>query len=333
MRVLGIESSCDETGLAIYDSEKGLLSDVLYSQVEAHAIYGGVVPELASRDHIRKLSPLLSSLLEKAGLSLKDIDGIAYTQGPGLQGALLVGAAFAKSLSFGLNVPAIGVHHLEAHLMAARLGEQIPEYPFLALLISGGHTELLSVKGLGAYQLLGDTLDDAVGEAFDKSAKVMGLPYPGGPHLARLAKTGDNSTFSFPRPMTNRPGLDFSFSGLKTHLLRAYEGSDKSEQTKADISASFETAVSQTLVIKCRRAVEQTNINRLVVSGGVAANETIRGALKTLMDKQNGEIHFPPHRLCTDNGAMVAYLGCLYLLKGQKDLSHAIKVYTRKPLG
>jgi N6-L-threonylcarbamoyladenine synthase len=332
MRILGIESSCDETGLAIYDGEKGVLGEVLYSQIPAHAIYGGVVPELASRDHIRKISPLLKALLKEANLTLEEIDGIAYTQGPGLQGALLVGATFAKSLAFALGKPALGVHHLEAHLMAGMLDKDKPDYPFLALLISGGHTQLLAVKGLGRYTLLGESVDDAVGEAFDKTAKLLGLPYPGGPALSLLAKKGDKDAYKLPRPMTNRPGLDFSFSGLKTHVLRAYEASDKSDDTKANIAASFQKAVTETLMIKCRRALKDTGLNTLLVSGGVAANESIRAGLSCLMTKQKGKIYFPSKEYCTDNGTMVAYLGWLYLSKGKKDSSQAISVYARKPL-
>lgn len=332
MRVLGIESSCDETGLAIYDSKEGLLGQVLYSQIAKHAQHGGVVPELASRDHVRKISGLLKSLCAKTGIKLSDLDGVAYTQGPGLQGALLVGAAFAKGLAFGLGVPALGVHHLEAHLMAALLEDEKPSYPFLALLISGGHTQLVSVSGLGQYKLLGESLDDAVGEAFDKTAKMMGLPYPGGPQLAKLASTGDPTAFQFARPMTNRPGLDFSFSGLKTQVLKAFQGSDNTPQTKADIAASFQEAVVQTLLIKCKRALEETGHQRLVVSGGVAANQAIRMSLHELMRSRQGQVYYPALEYCTDNGAMVAFLGWQYLTRGKKDMTHSIQVYTRKSL-
>ena len=333
MRILGIESSCDETGLAIYDSQKGLLGQVLYSQVAKHAVHGGVVPELASRDHVRKVGSLFKLLCAEAAVSKHEIDGVAYTQGPGLRGALLVGAAFAKSLALGLGIPALGVHHLEAHLMAALLEEDKPAFPFLALLISGGHTQLVRVKGLGQYELLGDSLDDALGEAFDKTAKMMGLPYPGGPELAKLALRGDKSRFRFTKPMTNRPGLDFSFSGLKTQVLKTFKSSDQSVQTKADIAASFQEVVVQTLLIKCRRALSYTGYQRLVVSGGVAANVAIRSALNGLMVSLNARVYFPSPAYCTDNGAMIAYLGWQHFIAGQKDKSWAISVYTRKALG
>ena len=332
MKILGIESSCDETGLAIYDSQAGLLGQVLYSQVAKHAVHGGVVPEIASRDHVRKIGCLFNGLCADVGISASDIDGIAYTQGPGLQGALLVGAAFAKSMALGLGIPTLGVHHLEAHLMAALLEEEKPGFPFLALLISGGHTQLVSVEGLGQYHVLGESLDDALGEAFDKTAKMMGLPYPGGPELAKLALQGDSSRFRFSKPMTNRPGLDFSFSGLKTQVLKTFQSSDQSEQTKADIAASFQETVVQTLLIKCRRALAQTGHQRLVVSGGVAANTSIRSALSELMMSMKGQVYYPSPAHCTDNGAMIAYLGWLYFLKGHKDKDWSISVYTRKAL-
>lgn len=313
MRVLGIETSCDETGVAIYDSKQGLLSHTLYSQVALHAQYGGVVPELASRDHIRKLLPLIKETIKAAGS--KKIDGIAYTAGPGLTGALLVGAAFGRSLAWAWNIPAIGVHHMEGHLLAPMLEPNPPAFPFLALLVSGGHTLLVSVEGVGLYTLLGESLDDAVGEAFDKTAKMLGLGYPGGAALAKLAEQGKPGEFTFPRPMTDRPGLDFSFSGLKTAVLNAWNLSDKTEQTRADIAYAFQEAVIATLVIKCRRALEQTKLQRLVIAGGVSANQSLRSALQHL----EAQVFFPRLEFCTDNGAMIAYAGCQRLLAGYQE--------------
>jgi len=332
MKILGIESSCDETGLAIYDSDKGLLAEVLYSQIAAHKEFGGVVPEIASRDHNQKLLPLLTELMSQSGLALADLDGIAYTHAPGLQGALLVGAAFAKSLAYALNIPALGVHHLEAHMMAVMLEESTPAFPFLMLLVSGGHSQLLAVRGLGDYALLGDTLDDACGEAFDKTAKLLGLPYPGGPALAKLATTGDDKAFTFSKPMVNRKGLDFSFSGLKTQVANAWHQSDKLAQTKADIAASFEKTICDTLVIKCKRALAETGFNTLVCAGGVGANKRLRQSLKDLMQDLSGEVFYPRHELCTDNGAMIAYLGWCYMKDGAKDSDLGIKVHARLPL-
>jgi len=317
MRVLGIESSCDETGVAVYDSEKGLLAHVLYSQVKLHAEYGGVVPELASRDHIRKTIPLINKVLKDAGLTLTDIDGIAYTAGPGLVGALLVGASIGRSLAWTLKKPAISVHHMEGHLLAPMLEDNPPEFPFLALLVSGGHTMLIKVAGVGDYELLGDTLDDAVGEAFDKTAKIMGLPYPGGPELAKLALSGREGIYRFPRPMTDRPGLDFSFSGLKTFALNTFNSSDKTQQDKADVAFAFQEAVVETLAIKCRRALKQVGLSRLVVAGGVSANLRLRDRLAELVEKEGGEVFYPRLEFCTDNGAMIAYAGCLRLVAGQ----------------
>jgi len=317
MRVLGIESSCDETGVALYDSEKGLLAHVLYSQVKLHAEYGGVVPELASRDHIRKTIPLINKALKDACLTLKDIDGIAYTAGPGLVGALLVGASIGRSLAWTLKKPAISVHHMEGHLLAPMLEENPPEFPFLALLVSGGHTMLIKVVGVGDYELLGDTLDDAVGEAFDKTAKIMGLPYPGGPELAKLALSGREGIYRFPRPMTDRPGLDFSFSGLKTFALNTFNSSGKTNQDKADVAFAFQEAVVETLAIKCRRALKQAGLSRLVVAGGVSANFRLRERLAELVEKEGGEVFYPRLEFCTDNGAMIAYAGCLRLVAGQ----------------
>ncbi len=335
MRVLGIETSCDETGVAIYDSERGLLADVLHSQINTHSQYGGVVPELASRDHVQYLVPLVQQALTQANLSKADLNAVAYTAGPGLVGALLTGASFAKSMAFSLNIPAIRVHHLEAHMLAAQLDNPNLKFPFMVLLVSGGHTQIIQAHKLGDYELLGDTLDDAVGEAFDKTAKLMGIPYPGGAKLASLADNYQPSTDvlpSFPRPMTDRPGLDLSFSGLKTHALNTWNKSDKTEKAKQVIAFAFQEAVVETLVIKCRRAVKLTQGTNLVVAGGVGANRALRQALQSLMASLGGEAHFPSLALCTDNGAMVAYAGCLHFLKGQKDLSDEILVRPRWPL-
>lgn len=323
MRVLGIETSCDETGVAIYDGEQGLLAQAVYSQIELHAVYGGVVPELASRDHIRKLLPLIEQILDEAGLGRADIDGIAYTAGPGLIGALLVGAGLARALAWAWDCPAIGVHHMEGHLLAPMLEEPRPEFPFVALLVSGGHTQLVQVEGIGRYQLLGESLDDAAGEAFDKTAKLLGLPYPGGPALAALAEQGDPARYRFPRPMTDRPGLDFSFSGLKTFTLNALneELSQRTdhEQTRADIARAFEEAVVETLVIKCRRAVRAAGVKQLVMSGGVSANRRLRARIDAMMDREGGRAFYPRPALCTDNGAMIAYVGYQRLNAGQED--------------
>ena len=331
MRVLGIETSCDETGIAIYDGERGLLSHVLYSQIPLHADYGGVVPELASRDHVRKTLPLIKQALNEAGLTAADIDGVAYTAGPGLAGALLVGATLGRSLAFAWQKPALAVHHMEGHLLAPMLEEKSPEFPFLALLVSGGHTQLVAVKGIGQYQLLGESVDDAAGEAFDKTAKLMGLDYPGGPLLAKLATQGDATKYSFPRPMTDRPGLDFSFSGLKTAASMVIQKEGNSAQVQADIAASFQQAVVDTLLIKCRRALEQTGYKRLVIAGGVSANESLRQQLAALMQSLKGEVYYPRKEFCTDNGAMIAFAGYQRLKAGQQqDLS--IGVTPRWPL-
>ncbi len=331
MRVLGIETSCDETGVAIYDGEKGLLAQQLYSQVALHAEYGGVVPELASRDHIRKLLPLVEALLQSAQLNREAIDGIAYTAGPGLAGALLVGACFARSLAYAWKIPAIGVHHLEGHLLSPMLETPAPEFPFLALLVSGGHTLLAEVQGLGAYTLLGESLDDAAGEAFDKTAKILGLGYPGGPMLAKLAETGDITRYHFPRPMTDRPGLDFSFSGLKTHVLHAWQQSDHAMQTKCDMAACFQQAVIDTLVIKCMRALTQTKAKQLVVSGGVSANLALRAKLTEKAASLGVKVFFPRLEFCTDNGAMIAYAGYQRLMAGQHE-PLAVEIRSRWPL-
>jgi len=328
MIVLGIESSCDETGIALYDTQQGLIADTLYSQVELHAEYGGVVPELASRDHIRKLTPLIQQTLTDANLSAKQIDGIAYTKGPGLMGALLAGSAVARSLAFAWGVPAIGVHHMEGHLLAPMLEATPPQFPFVCLLISGGHTMIVKVEGIGCYEILGDTLDDAVGEAFDKTAKMLGLGYPGGPIVSQMALKGDPNRYQFPRPMVDRPGLDMSFSGLKTFTLNTWlaakaEG-DESEQTQADICRAFELAVADTLKIKCKRALKQTGFKTLVVAGGVSANREIRQKLTDLMHEMGGQAFYPRPEFCTDNGAMIAYAGAQRLLAGQQeDLSFA----------
>ncbi len=323
MIVLGIETSCDETGVAVYDSEKGLLADCLYSQVDLHAQYGGVIPELASRDHIRKTMPLIHQVIEEAGLQASDIEGVAYTAGPGLIGALLVGASIGRSLAMGWNVPAIGVHHMEGHLLAPMLEEEPPTFPFVALLVSGGHTQLVGVEGIGKYELLGESLDDAAGEAFDKVGKMLGLPYPGGPHVAKLALQGTPGRFEFPRPMTNRPGLDFSFSGLKTFVRNTIAeesaGGELDEQTRADIAYAFEDAVVSTLAIKCRRALEHTGLKYLIIAGGVSANQRLRQVLEENLAKVQGRLFYAKPSLCTDNGAMIAYAGCQRLMAGQSE--------------
>ncbi len=318
MYVLGIETSCDETGVAIYHAERGLINHSLYSQIDMHSEYGGVVPELASRDHIRKLIPLIKQSLQESRLNNIDINGIAYTAGPGLMGALLVGAATARSLAWAWQIPAIAVHHMEGHLLASMLEENRPEFPFVALLISGGHTLLVQVAGIGHYQPLGESLDDAAGEAFDKTAKMLGLGYPGGPKLSALAEQG-NPRIKFPRPMTDRPGLDFSFSGLKTFTLNTINASENSEQDKADIAAAFQQAVAETLSIKCKRALQLTGLKRLVVAGGVSANKEIRASLTEMVTKEHAHIYFPRLEFCTDNGAMIAYAGCQRLMTGQKQ--------------
>ena len=320
---LGIETSCDETGIALYHSERGLLADALYSQIELHADYGGVVPELASRDHVRKTLPLIQQVLDKSGYDKKDINGVAYTAGPGLVGALLVGTSIGRSLAWAWNVPAVAVHHMEGHLLAPLLEDKPPAFPFVALLVSGGHTMLVEVKGIGDYRILGETLDDAAGEAFDKTAKLLGLDYPGGPALAKLAEQGDPDRFHFPRPMTNRPGLDFSFSGLKTFAITTLRESTDSNseqtqaQTHADIARAFEDAVADTFAIKCKRALQQTGMKRLVMAGGVSANRTLRARLSELADKEGFEIYYPRPAFCTDNGAMIAFAGSLRLAAGQ----------------
>ena len=322
--VLGVETSCDETGVALlrWDPEnpgRGLLSHALYSQISLHAEYGGVVPELASRDHVRKLLPLVREALKEAGLTPADLGGVAYTAGPGLVGALLVGAAAARAMAWALGVPAIGVHHMEGHLLAPLLEDDPPEPPFVALLVSGGHSMLVEVKAIGEYRILGDTLDDAAGEAFDKTAKLMGLPYPGGPALAKLAEQGRPGVFRFSRPMVDRPGLDFSFSGLKTQVLLAWQGSDRSDQTRADVARAFEEAIVDTLAIKCRRALEATGTKRLVIAGGVGANKRLRAQLAEAGAADGFRVYFPRLQFCTDNGAMIALAGAIRLAAGQQQ--------------
>ncbi|MET0117695.1 MAG: tRNA (adenosine(37)-N6)-threonylcarbamoyltransferase complex transferase subunit TsaD [Sedimenticola sp.] len=334
MRVLGIETSCDETGVAIYDGENGLLGHRVYTQTDVHAEFGGVVPELASRDHVRKTLPMIRGLLADVGLEKGDIDAVAYTSGPGLVGALLVGGAIGRTLAWAWDVPALGVHHMEGHLLAPMLEAEAPEFPFVALLVSGGHTQLVEVRGVGQYRMLGESLDDAAGEAFDKTAKLLGLPYPGGPELARLAEQGDPGRYRFPRPMTDRPGLDFSFSGLKTFALNTLQEAQREEgeafekgRTKADIARAFEDAVVETLAIKCRRAVRESGSKTLVLAGGVSANQRLRARIQEIMEKEGGRAYYPRPEFCTDNGAMIAYAGWQRLNAGQ----HEPLVFGAKP--
>ncbi|MDC2826459.1 tRNA (adenosine(37)-N6)-threonylcarbamoyltransferase complex transferase subunit TsaD [Rodentibacter pneumotropicus] len=336
MKILGIETSCDETGVAIYDEEKGLIANQLYTQIALHADYGGVVPELASRDHIRKTAPLIQAALAEANLTADQIDGVAYTSGPGLVGALLVGSTIARALAYAWNVPAIGVHHMEGHLLAPMLDENRPHFPFIALLVSGGHTQLVQVEGVGKYNVIGESIDDAAGEAFDKTAKLLGLDYPGGAALSRLAEKGSPSRFNFPRPMTDRPGLDFSFSGLKTFAANTVNQAIKEEgeltaQTKADIAYAFQDAVIDTLAIKCKRALKDTSYQRLVIAGGVSANKKLRETLEKMMKDLKGEVFYPQPQFCTDNGAMIAYTGFLRLKQGQYD-ELEIEVKPRWPM-
>lgn len=335
MLVLGLETSCDETGVAIYDSERGLLADALFSQIDLHRIYGGVVPELASRDHIKRMLPLIEQVMADADCTAQDIQGIAYTAGPGLVGALLVGASCAQALAFAWDIPSVGVHHMEGHLLAPMLEENPPQFPFVALLVSGGHTQLVRVDAIGQYRLLGESIDDAAGEAFDKTAKMMGLRYPGGPEIARLAEQGMPGRFVLPKPMTDRPGLQFSFSGLKTAALTAWQkciaAGDASEQTRADLALAFQTAVVATLTIKCQRALEQEGLKNLVIAGGVSANQALRRSLESMLAKRQGQVFYARPEFCTDNGAMIAYAGCQRLLAGQKE-GDAIQVRARWPL-
>ncbi|KPW88833.1 MULTISPECIES: tRNA (adenosine(37)-N6)-threonylcarbamoyltransferase complex transferase subunit TsaD [Pseudomonas syringae group] len=335
MLVLGLETSCDETGVALYDSERGLLADALFSQIDLHRAYGGVVPELASRDHVKRMLPLIRQTLAEADCVVTDIDAIAYTAGPGLVGALLVGASCAQALAFAWDIPALGVHHMEGHLLAPMLEENPPQFPFVALLVSGGHTQLVRVDGIGQYELLGETLDDAAGEAFDKTAKMMGMQYPGGPEISKAAMQGVAGRFVFPRPMTDRPGLEFSFSGLKTSALNTWQqcqgAGDDSEQTRCDIALAFQQAVVETLTIKCKRALKQTGLKSLVIAGGVSANKALRASLESMLGDLRGNVYYARPEFCTDNGAMIAFAGCQRLQAGQKeDLS--ISVQARWPM-
>lgn len=323
---LGIESSCDETGIGIYTSKGGLISHKLFSQVSLHAEYGGVVPELASRDHIQRAIPLIKEALNESGIKLNELTGIAYTAGPGLSGALLVGGSIAQSLAWGLGIPALGVHHMEGHLLAPLLEVERPEFPFVALLVSGGHTLLVDVPRIGEYKILGESLDDAVGEGFDKTAKILGLGYPGGPALANLAKQGDKNRFTFPRPMTDRPGLDFSFSGLKTYARNTFI--DFPEE-KANIAKAFEVAATETLTIKCNRALKQTGYKTLVVAGGVSANLSLRESLNEMTTKNNASVFYPALDFCTDNGAMIALAGHYRFLAGQSNQNYEITIKPR----
>ena len=331
MRVLGIETSCDETGIAIYDSEQGILAHALHSQVDLHKTYGGVVPELASRDHIRRILPLIEQALDEAGMQGSELEGVAYTAGPGLVGALLVGVGVGRSLAYGWGIPAVAVHHMEAHLLAPMLEETPPPFPFLALLVSGGHTQLMQVEAVGKYVLLGESVDDAAGEAFDKTAKLLGLGYPGGAAISALAEKGAAGRFKFPRPMCDRPGLDFSFSGLKTHALTTVQKSADDEQTRADIAHAFVDAVVDTLLIKCRRALEQSGLKTLIAAGGVSANKQLRAGLQAMMAERGGQVFFPRPEFCTDNGAMIAYAGCQHLQAGHSE-GLAFAAYPRWPL-
>jgi N6-L-threonylcarbamoyladenine synthase len=331
MLVLGIETSCDETGVALYDSDAGLLAHALFSQVDIHAEYGGVVPEIASRDHVRKLLPLINQCLRTAGLTRSDIDAVAYTAGPGLIGALLVGTATGRSIAMALGCPALAVNHMEGHLLAPMLEENPPEVPFVALLVSGGHSMLVEVRRIGEYRILGETLDDSAGEAFDKTAKLLGLGYPGGPALAKLAEQGDAERFAFPRPMTNRPGLDFSFSGLKTHTRNLWLNGEQDEVTRADIAAGFQQAVVDTLLIKCRRAMQQTRAQQLVIAGGVGANQSLRQTLQKAGKKHGWKVSYPRLEFCTDNGAMIALAGCQRLMAGEQT-GPQLKAFARWPI-
>ena len=323
---LGIESSCDETGIGIYTSKDGLISHKLFSQVKLHEEYGGVVPELASRDHIQKTIPLIKDALNDSGVQLHELTGIAYTAGPGLSGALLVGSSIAQSLAWGLDIPALGVHHMEGHLLAPLLETNKPSFPFVALLVSGGHTLLVEVLRIGEYKILGESLDDEVGEGFDKTAKILGLGYPGGPALANLAKKGDKNRFTFPKPMTDRPGLDFSFSGLKTYARNTFIDFPNE---KANIAKAFEVAATETLTIKCKRAIKQTGFKTLVVSGGVSANLSLRESLDQMGVENNVKVFYPALNFCTDNGAMIALAGHYRFLAGQSNDNYEISIKPR----
>jgi N6-L-threonylcarbamoyladenine synthase len=326
---LGIESSCDETGIALYQMGRGLLAHALHTQVAMHSEYGGVVPELASRDHVRRIIPLLRQVMHAADVSLARIDAIAYTQGPGLGGALLVGASVANALAYALDIPVIGIHHLEGHLLSPLLSDPAPEFPFVALLVSGGHTQLMRVDGVGQYTLLGETLDDAAGEAFDKSAKLLGLDYPGGPALAKLAASGRSGQYKLPRPMLHSGNLDFSFSGLKTAVWTLAKQSDHHEQTRADIACAVQEAIIDVLTHKARAALAQTGLNRLVVAGGVGANRLLRNRLNEDIGKRGGAVFYPDLEFCTDNGAMIAFAGALRLAQQQGDKDYRFNVKPR----
>lgn len=331
MCILGIETSCDETGIAIYDGEKGLLAHEIYSQIELHNQFGGVVPELASRDHIQKTLPLIKKTLDKAGITKNDLQGLAYTAGPGLMGALLVGASIGRSLAWALDIPSVRVHHMEGHLLAPLMEDSNIEFPFLALLVSGGHTQIIEAKSLGEYELLGESIDDAVGEAFDKTAKMLGLGYPGGPMVAKYAENGQSDLYRFPRPMTDRPGLDLSYSGLKTFAINTYNKTDKTEQDKANVALAFQTAAVDTLIIKVKRAIKQSGLNRIVIAGGVSANEYLRESMDNLAIKLGVDVFYPGKEFCTDNGAMIAYVGYLRLQKESHD-NLAFSASARWPL-
>jgi N6-L-threonylcarbamoyladenine synthase len=332
LRVIGIETSCDETGVAVYDDKQGLLADLLYSQIDLHQEYGGVVPELASRDHIRKTLPMIMDCLKQSGSTPDAIDGIAYTAGPGLVGALMVGASIAKALAFAWGKPAIGVHHMEGHLLAPMMTDTKPDYPFVALLVSGGHTLLLGCQSFGQYEVLGESVDDAAGEAFDKVAKMLGLGYPGGPAVAKLALDGIEGTYRFPRPMTDRPGFDFSFSGLKTFTMNTLAAIEEpSPQDKANIAAAFQEAVVDTIRIKCKRALDHTGYQSLIVAGGVSANQALRNRLDKLARQSRKRVYYPELKYCTDNGAMIAYAGLERLKAGHRE-DQAIQVRPRWPL-
>lgn len=331
MRILGIESSCDETGVAVFDDEKGLVGHVLHTQIAMHAEYGGVVPELASRDHIKRVVPLVREVLAQSETSMHDLCAVAYTAGPGLIGALLVGATEARALAYALNIPAVPVHHMEGHLLAPMLEDPAPTFPFVALLISGGHTMLIKVEKPGSYELLGQSVDDAAGEAFDKTAKLLGIPYPGGPGLEKLAQTGNSKAYHFPRPMLDRPNCDFSFAGLKTAVLNAVHASTDLEEQKADIARCFTDAVADTLRHKCERALNLTGLNTLVVAGGVSANTAIRSLLSELMESRGGKAFFARREFCTDNGAMIALAGMMRFKAGQIG-TLGVDVFPRWPL-
>ncbi|GAA4408680.1 tRNA (adenosine(37)-N6)-threonylcarbamoyltransferase complex transferase subunit TsaD [Advenella faeciporci] len=335
MNIIGFESSCDETGVAIVNTETGLLAHALHSQIAMHQAYGGVVPELASRDHIRRVLPLTREVLEKSGLTTKDINAVAYTAGPGLAGALLVGASVAQAFAWTHSLPAIPIHHLEGHLLSPMLADEVPEFPFVALLVSGGHTQIMRVNGVGRYELLGETLDDAAGEAFDKSAKLMGLPYPGGPALSRLAEKGDPAAYALPRPMMHSPDLDFSFSGLKTAVLttlrKIEQAGPLSEQDRANLAASAQQAIVDVLGYKVIKAMKQTRLKRLVVAGGVGANSQLRSYLRSEMAKQGGQVFFPPLALCTDNGAMIAHAAAERVKAGLVDISSSAYTFSVRP--